>query len=167
MTQRLHDFHIQITRPFLAVYIGYIYRLYLGSWLLCVMIQEQTAHNASVQTKKIQKFLFCFNFHYNRFSSPGTVLNYFKSYMGKGGGALCWYVIDQTGRHNGKKNLRNVSASLTLVPKLLRGRSGGSIADRIGTKDPLKNSLGRVWASLYFHKIWKEFLCCMTLFVFN
>ena len=76
-------------------------------------------------------------------------------------------VIDQAGRHHGKKNLRNVAASFTLVPKLLRERSGGSIADRVGTKDPLKHSLGRVWASLYFHKIWKEFLCCMTLFVFN
>ena len=61
--------------------------------------------------------------------------------------------IDQAGRHNGKKNLRNVLASLTLVPKLLRERSGGSIDDRVGTKDPLKHSLGRVWASLYFHKI--------------
>ena len=66
-------------------------------------------------------------------------------------------VIDQAGRHNGKKNLRNVSASLTLVPKLSKRRSGGSIADRVGSKDPFKYSLVRVCVLFIFTKFENNF----------
>ena len=86
-------------------FFGCLYRLY-RSWLLqrdiynfislVVVRNDSGADSAKCIGKDKKNLKISLNFHYNRFSSQGTVFffyskgrNYFKLYMGKGGGALC------------------------------------------------------------------------------